>query len=123
MAMGMAAQRTRQCAGSYGTFDGRYYYNLVLSPDVGIQTIDEGGYKGPVLKCKMQQVPLAGYDAEQKAEQKANPPTGALWFALVDGAQIAPPIRMLLPVPATKVNLTLSSWRATNVSVDTAGGG
>lgn len=118
MAMGMQAQRTKTCAGRFPTFDGRYYYELVLSPDAGIQTVKEGGYNGPVLKCKMQQVPIAGYDAEQKAEQKANPPNGALWFALVKNAQIAPPIRMLLPVPATKVNLTLSAWRAATVKVD-----
>jgi hypothetical protein len=118
MAMGMTAQRTRTCAGRYLTYDGRYVYDLVLSPDLGIQQVNEGGYKGPALKCKMQQVPIAGYDAKQKAEQKQNPPTGALWFALVDGAQIAPPIRMLLPVPATKVNLTLSEWRAATVKVD-----
>jgi Protein of unknown function (DUF3108) len=119
MAMGMQAQRTKTCAGRFPTFDGRYYYDLVLSPDAGIQNVKEGGYSGPALKCKMQQVPIAGYDAQQKAEQKANPPNGALWFALVNGAQIAPPIRMLLPVPATKVNLTLSAWRAATVKVDT----
>jgi hypothetical protein len=118
MAMGMQAQRTRTCAGRFATFDGRYVYELVLSPDVGIQNVNEGGYKGPVLKCKMKQIPIAGYDADQKAEQKKNPPTGAIWFAMVQGAQIAPPIRMLLPVPATKVNLTLSVWRAATVKVD-----
>jgi hypothetical protein len=119
MAMGMQAQRTKTCAGRFPTFDGRYYYEMVLSPDAGIQNVKEGGYNGPALKCKMRQVPIAGYDAQQKAEQKANPPNGALWFALVNGAQIAPPIRMLLPVPATKVNLTLSAWRAATVKVDT----
>ena len=118
MAMGMAAQRTKTCAGRYLTYDGRYVYEMVLSPDAGIQQVSEGGYKGLALKCKMQQVPLAGYDAKQKAEQKQNPPTGALWFALVEGAQIAPPIRMLLPVPATKVNLTLSEWRSASVRVE-----
>jgi hypothetical protein len=118
MAMGLQAQRTRTCAGRFLTYDGRYVYELVLNPDGGIQKVSEGGYSGPALKCKMQQVPIAGYDARQKADQKQNPPTGALWFALVDGARIAPPIRMLLPVPATKVNLTLSAWRAATVKVD-----
>ncbi len=117
MAMGLVAQRTRTCEGRFPTFDGRYLYDTVISEGGGIGRMKEGGYDGPVLKCNMQLVPIAGYDARQRAEQKKNPPVGEVWFALVDNARIAPPVKLLLPVTLTKVNLTLSNWRVSNVQV------
>ncbi len=117
MAMGMAVARTKTCEGRYPTFDGRYLYDTVVTKGAGIATINEGGYKGPVLKCNMQLVPTAGYDARQRAEQKKNPPVGEVWFALVEGSSIAPPVRLLLPVPLTKVNLSLANWTVSKIQI------
>ncbi|MES1203560.1 MAG: hypothetical protein ABUS57_19160, partial [Pseudomonadota bacterium] len=117
MAMGMAVARTKTCEGRYPTFDGRYLYDTVITKGPGIGTISEGGYNGPVLKCNMQLVPTAGYDARQRAEQKKNPPVGEVWFALVEGSAIAPPVRLLLPVTLTKVNLSLAKWNVSKVEI------
>jgi hypothetical protein len=117
MAMGMTAARTKSCDGRYPTFDGRYLYDTVVTKGGGIGKIDEGGYKGPVLKCNMQLVPIAGYDARQRAEQKKNPPVGEVWFALVEGSSIAPPVRLLLPVTLTKVNLSLAKWTVSKIEI------
>lgn len=117
MAMGMAAARTKTCEGRYPTFDGRYLYDTVVTKGGGVGAMDEGGYKGPVLKCSMHLAPRAGYDARQRAEQKKNPPVGEVWFALVEGSAIAPPVRLLLPVTLTKVNLSLSKWTVSKIEV------
>lgn len=117
MAMGMAVARTKTCEGRYPTFDGRYLYDTVVTKGAGIGTISEGGYNGQVLKCNMQLVPTAGYDARQRAEQKKNPPVGEVWFALVEGSAIAPPVRLLLPVTLTKVNLSLAKWNVSKVEI------
>jgi hypothetical protein len=119
VAMSMHAQQTHSCDGRYATFDGRYFYDLVLLPGGGLGAYSGGGYEGPVLRCKLQQVPIAGYDLRQQKHQKKSPePVGQIWFALVDGSAFAPPVKATLPLGGVaSASITLSAWRHAAVDV------
>lgn len=114
VAMGMAAGKTRTCAGSFATFDGRFRYDLVMS---GGKTAnyEAGGYDGPVLRCTLQYVQVAGYEKKKNERQKI--PQGEIWFALLDDSTFAPPVRVLLPLPIGQAGISLKKWQRARVDV------
>ncbi len=115
VAMSADVARTQACAGSYPTFDGRFRYDLVLS-DGSRGNYDKGGYDGPVLKCRMRYVPVAGYDTRNENERRRLP-EGDIWFALVADSNIAPPVRVAMPAPVGSAVINLKKWRRAFVTV------
>lgn len=115
VAMAVDVARTRTCTGAYPTFDGRFHYELVLSG--GEQgNYDSGGYDGPVLRCKLAYVSKAGFNPRKKNE-RLRIPEGEMWFALIEGETIAPPVRALLPMPIGKAGISLSRFRRVRVEI------
>src|SRR5262245_19936034 len=64
LAMSLKIAQTRTCDGDYLTFDGRHLYRLAFSGgEMG--RYDSDGYDGPVLKCTVHYVPVAGFEAKE----------------------------------------------------------
>jgi hypothetical protein len=116
-AMAVDVGRARTCSGAYATFDGRFHYDLVLSGG-DRDRYDSGGYDGPVLKCKLAYVPKAGFNPRKKNE-RLRIPQGEVWFALIEGETIAPPVRALVPMPVGKAGISLERFRRVRVEIAT----
>lgn len=115
MAMAAHVGRTRACEGVYPTFDGRFHYHLVLSG--GRQdTLRADGFDGPVLRCTLRFVPVAGYEPDRDGGE-SRIPVGDMWFALLDDTNFAPPLRVAAPLPLGQVTISLASWRRPIVQV------
>ncbi|MDX2235904.1 MAG: DUF3108 domain-containing protein [Hyphomonadaceae bacterium] len=115
IAMAMDVARTQRCAGAYPTFDGRFRYDLVLSGGTRANH-DRGGYDGPVLKCRMRYVQVAGYDTRNENERRRLP-EGEIWFALVPESNVAPPVRVAMPAPVGSAVISLKKWTRAYVTV------
>lgn len=115
VAMGVEVAKTQRCAGSYPTFDGRFRYDLILTGGTRGR-YDRGGYEGPVLKCRMRYVQVAGYDLRNENERRRLP-EGEIWFALVADSNIAPPVRVEMPAPVGSAVISLKKWRRAFVTV------
>jgi hypothetical protein len=114
IAMGHDIARTRQCNGSYATFDGRFRYNLVLSGGE-VDRYDRAGFEGRVLKCTLRYEQVAGYDLRNENERRRY--EGQAWFALIEDAAIAPPVRFLIPSPLGRAGVNLRKFRRAQVDV------
>jgi len=114
MAMAIDVGQSHRCAGAYPTFDGRFLYLLQLA-DGEEEDYDGGGYSGPVLKCVLSYIPVAGYEARDAGRIRI--PHGQVWFALAAGANFAPPIRVVTPLAAGGATIRLTGWRHALVSV------
>jgi len=115
VAMATDVARTQSCAGRYPTFDGRFRYDLVLAGGTRTRH-DGGGYEGPALRCRLQYVPVAGYDLRNENERRRLP-QGEIWFALVEGSNVAPPVRVSMPAPVGRATIALKKWRRAFVDV------
>lgn len=115
VAMSVEVAKTQRCAGSYPTFDGRFRYDLVLSGGRR-GDYDRGGYDGPVLKCRMRYVQVAGYDLRNENERRRLP-EGEIWFALVPESNVAPPVRVEMPAPVGSAVISLKKWTRAFVTV------
>ncbi len=117
VAMAVDVQRTRTCNADYPTFDGRWHYMLQLRGG-SRDRVDSGGYEGPALRCRMRYVPVAGFEAGDGGRRRI--PEGDIWFALVEGASLAPPVRIRLPMGVARAHIALARWRRPSVEIDTA---
>ena len=115
VAMSTAVARTPACTGTYPTFDGRFRYDLVLSGGARGR-YDNGGYVGPILKCRLRYAPVAGYDPRDE-NQRRRLPEGEIWFALPAGSNIAPPVRVSMPAPIGHAVISLKRWTRAMVTV------
>ena len=118
VAMAVSVARTHECSGTYPTFDGRFLYELRFKGEVKTGHYKTDGYDGPVLKCELNYVPIAGYDAKDYAVNLKRTPRAEMWFALTDNPDFAPPVRLVLPLGLGSAVLTLTEWRKATVSVD-----
>lgn len=116
VAMSAAVGRGGTCEGRYPTFDGRYRYDLVLRVE-GRDRHAGGGYDGPVLKCRMRYVPVAGYDSPKAMSRRI--PEGEIWFALEGAEGFAPPVRVSAPLPLGHATIRLASFKRVRVDVAT----
>ena len=115
VAMSVAVARAPRCEGAYPTFDGRFRYDLVLSGG-SRGRYDGGGYKGAILKCRLRYVPVAGFDTRNENERRRLP-EGDIWFALPEGSNIAPPVRVSMPAPVGHAVISLRKWTRATVTV------
>lgn len=116
VAMSVDVARTQRCSGTYATFDGRFRYDLVLSGGRRDNDFERGGYEGPVLKCRLRYVPVAGFDTRNENERRRLP-EGDIWFALPEGSNVAPPVRVSMPAPVGNAVISLKRWRRASVEV------
>ncbi|MES1200936.1 MAG: DUF3108 domain-containing protein [Pseudomonadota bacterium] len=114
IAMAIDVGQSQRCSGSYPTFDGRFHYLLSLAGGTRAR-YNGGGYRGPILRCTLSYVPVAGYEADDRGRLRE--PHGQVWFALVPDANFAPPIRMVTPLVAGGATIRLTSWHRAIVSV------
>lgn len=115
VAMSADVARTQGCQGTYPTFDGRFRYDLVLAGGRR-GGYDHAGYEGPVLKCRLRYVPVAGFDRGNINERRRLP-EGDIWFALVPDSNVAPPVRVAMPAPVGSAVINLKKWRRATVEV------
>ncbi|WP_395646858.1 DUF3108 domain-containing protein [Terricaulis sp.] len=114
VAMSIDVGETHRCAGSYATFDGRFHYLLELAGG-DIDRYDGGGYRGPVLKCSLAYVAVAGF--EQRDAGRRRVPHGEVWFALVPDSRFAPVVHIETPLSAGGAVIRLASFRRAQVDV------
>lgn len=116
-AMAVDVARSGRCAGTYPTFDGRFRYDLTLRLE-GRDQHRGGGYDGPVLKCRLQYRPVAGYRTPERFVRRI--PEAEIWFALIPGARVAAPVRVSAPLPLGRAGIRLASFRRPAVDVGAA---
>ncbi len=105
VAMGVDVARTRACAGDYLTFDGRFHYRLEVRGGE-VRRVDDLGYDGPALRCRLRYVPVAGFEPNDNG-RRVRIPEGEIWFALIEGSNFAPPVRASAPLPIGRAGLQL----------------
>src|SRR5262249_47317110 len=115
VAMAADVGRTHTCAGDYPTFDGRFHYLLQLS-DGEMRHFDDGGYDRPALRCRLRYLPVAGFEPRDGG-RRHRIPQGEIWFALPEGATIAPPVRAVSPLAVGNAGMTLTRWLRPSVEV------
>lgn len=113
VAMAIDVGQTRRCSGAYPTFDGRFHYLLELAGGE-IDSFDDGGYQGEVLKCALAYIAVAGYEPRDAGRRRI--PHGEIWFALMPNTSFAPPVRIATPWPRRAV-IRLESFRRARVDV------
>jgi hypothetical protein len=118
VAMSVQAARTHACAGDYPTFDGRFHYRLELRGGE-MRRVDDDGFKGYALRCRLRYVPVAGFEPADGGRRNRIP-EGEIWFALIDGAPIAPPIRASSPFAIGRAGLHLTRLQTPMVEVGDA---
>lgn len=115
VAMATDVAETQRCVGDYPTFDGRFHYLLELAGGE-IDDFRGGGYHGPVLKCALAYIAVAGF--EQRDTGRRRIPHGQVWFALTPNSRFAPPVRMTTPMSAGGAVVRLTSWRRVTVEIE-----
>jgi len=102
--MGVRFHRTRTCDGAFRIFDGRYVYDVTLTPG------QEGRYRRgaldwPVTRCGLRQRRVAGYRRPEDLERRT--PPGEIWFAVRPDLPFAVPARVssALPLGVASINL------------------
>lgn len=115
VAMAIDVGQTHRCSGSYPTFDGRFYYLLELD---GGQVVhfNDAGYDGPVLKCSLAYIAVAGFEARDAGRRRI--PHGEVWFALMDGTTFAPVVRIGTPLSAGGAVIRLAHFNRVRVVVE-----
>ncbi|HVK80642.1 MAG TPA: hypothetical protein VM915_08505, partial [Verrucomicrobiae bacterium] len=113
VAMSIDVGQTRRCAGVYPTFDGRFHYLLEIA-NGQIETYDDAGYQGDVLKCSLAYIAVAGYEPRDAGRTRI--PHGEIWFALMPDSNFAPVARISTPWPRRSV-IRLTEIRRARVEV------
>lgn len=116
VAMSVSVARTRRCDGDFPTFDGRFHYRLELRGGRYQRRYRDGGYDGPILKCTLRYVPVSGFERNDGGRRNRIP-RGEIWFALIEDAPFAPPVRAFSPLPIGRAGVSLSQIRQPNVDV------
>lgn len=106
-ALGRQIGFARACRGSVLVFDGRGHYRLAVSAK-SQGTFNGGGYNGPAVECNFRYEPIAGFS--MSAQQRAQIPVAAAWFALPAQAGFAAPLRFTVPTPLGAAQLDLRRY-------------
>jgi hypothetical protein len=94
------------CVGRIAVFDGRHRYDLVLGA-LGTAEVRTAAWRGPVTRCSLRYVPIAGYNP-RAANETRRIPEGEIQFARVPAGQWAFPVRVRVPTPLGMASLTLT---------------
>jgi hypothetical protein len=106
----LAASR-QTCAQRFPVFDGRFRYDLV-GADLGRREVHVGDYKGQVLRCRVQYVPVAGFN-EATREEAPNLPMAEFWLGIDAKGSFAAPVRVAIPTPIGSAVAALKTLQVT----------
>jgi hypothetical protein len=88
------------CDRSLPLFDGRRRYDLQLREDGMTEMNDsEGGYNGPVMRCTVSMLPVAGYERKTLIKLLAREDSIRIWLAPLEGSDVWVPVRLTLRTP------------------------
>ena len=95
------------CNRTLPLFDGRRRYDLHLTPDTRPGSRDgmtemsgpEGSYSGPVLRCNVKMIPVAGYERKTLIKLLERDDSIKVWLAPVDDGRFWVPVRLTLRTP------------------------
>ncbi len=88
------------CDRSLPLFDGRRRYDLQLREDGMMEMNDgEGGYNGPVMRCTIAMLPVAGYERKTLIKLLAREDSIRIWLAPLEGSDVWVPVRLTLRTP------------------------
>lgn len=95
---------TSPCERSLPLFDGRRRYNLQLRPDnpggaMVEMNGDENGYSGPVMRCTVKMIPVAGYERKTLIKLLEREDSIKVWLAPVEDGRFWVPVRLTLRTP------------------------
>lgn len=88
------------CARSLPLFDGRRRYDLQLREE-GMSEMNggEAAYSGPVMRCSVSMIPVAGYERKTLIKLLEREDTIKIWLAPVNDGELWVPVRMTLRTP------------------------
>lgn len=88
------------CKRSLPLFDGRRRYDLKLREE-GMTEMNsaEAAYSGPVMRCSVAMIPVAGYERKTLIKLLEREDTIQIWLAPVKDGQLWVPVRMTLRTP------------------------
>lgn len=104
------------CTGSTPLFDGKQRYNFRYEK-VGFTTLNQSGYSGQALKCKIYYEPVAGFDPEDLDDPEAYTTPLSIFLAKNDAAGVWVPVKLEYPIGGFKAVV-----RATKITVTTPDG-
>ncbi len=78
------------CSRVVPVFDSKLRYDLEFHPDGVEDELRTAGYRGPAVRCSVYYRPIAGYDAEDLAEDEVYATPIRLWLAEVSPGVRAP---------------------------------
>jgi len=88
------------CVNRIAVFDGRMRYDLHLSFKRMEEVKAENGYRGPVVVCALQFLPLAGYDPGRSGIRYLRAQRNMeVWLAPLNGTRLMVPFRAAVPTP------------------------
>ncbi len=99
------------CAQRFPVFDGRFRYDLV-GTDLGVRQAHVGDYRGRVLRCRVQYVPVAGFNTATR-EEAPKLPTAEFWLGVDARGSFAAPVRVAIPTPFGSAVAALRSLQVT----------
>lgn len=92
LSLRLRATRTNPCGGPLRIFDGKQRYDIRLTFDARLNW-NTDVYKGPALKCDVDYVEIAGFDAKsakEKADDRADIKWANFILAEIDGGELTP---------------------------------
>lgn len=95
MTLRIKATPQNPCGGPLRIFDGKQRYDVRLRYAARL-TWNSDVYKGPALKCEVEFIEIAGFDAEsaqQKADDRADIEWAHIILAELDGGALTPPLK------------------------------
>lgn len=100
------------CERTIPVFDGWTRFNVVLTY-AETRTIDQAGYKGPVLVCNARYVPIAGHRAERPGVRfMAENRDMSIWLAPLAGARALAPFRISVKTTLGTNVIEATRWSA-----------
>lgn len=83
------------CMRTVSVFDGRRRFDLKMTDGGMVDfTAEKGGFSGPVVRCRGQFIPVAGYDPAKLAELRQHGKDVIVLMALADNGRIYVPMRV-----------------------------
>ncbi|MEQ9518927.1 MAG: DUF3108 domain-containing protein [Parvibaculum sp.] len=110
---------TSPCERSLPLFDGRRRYDLKLREE-GMSEISsaEAAYSGPVMRCSVSMIPVAGYERKTLIKLLEREDTIQIWLAPVNDGEIWVPVRMTLRTPFGGAIMRASRFDVSSVATN-----
>lgn len=101
------------CKSGPPVFDGRMRFEVRLAYK-RIDAVSIKGYRGPVVVCSAQFIPVAGYNPERPAmKYLAKLRDAEIWFAPLAGTRLLTGVKVIIPTPLGHAVLTATQFVST----------